>query len=182
MASTSLPYDIIRTQDVCAKTGRALQVGEEHIAALVESPQEESLTRIAYSLDAWNNGPNLPPGTSLFGFWKRTIPESDEQPKQLVSHEEMFDLFEQLADATEHKQLAFRYLLALILMRKKILVFENSTPRTKTEHGVLTVRQRQKGGEGALFDVIDPGLDDETIAQASEELGQIMNLDADGDA
>ena len=38
----------------------------------------------------------------------------------------------------------------------------------------------QKGGEGQLFDVIDPGLDNETIAQATEELGQVMNLDADG--
>jgi len=182
MASTSSPYDIIRTQDVCAQTGRTLEIGEEHIAALIESSDDEPLTRVVYTLEAWSNGPNLPPGTSLFGFWKRTVPESDDQPKQLVSEDEMFDLFEQLDQATEHKQLAFRYLLALILMRKKKLVFENSKPRTKTEQGVLVVRRRQRGGEGQLFDVIDPGLDDDTIAQATEELGQVMNLDADGDA
>ena len=45
---------------------------------------------------------------------------------------------------------------------------------------MLIVRQRQRGGQGQLFDVIDPGLDNETIAQATEELGQIMNHDADG--
>jgi hypothetical protein len=182
MALSSAPYDIIRTQDVCAQSGRQLEVGEEHIAALIESPEDEPLTRVAYSLDAWSNGPNLPPGSTLFGFWKRTIPESDEQPKQLVSQEEMFDLFEQLGEANDHKQLAFRYLLALILMRKKKLVFERSKPCTKTEQGLLVVRQRQRGGQGQLFDVIDPGLDDETVAQATEELGQIMNLDADGDS
>jgi hypothetical protein len=182
MASTSLPYDIIRTQDVCAQSGRALEIGEEHIAALIESPEDEPLTRVAYTLEAWSNGPNLPPGTSLFGFWKRTVPDSDEKPKQLVSEDEMFDLFEQLGQASEHKQLAFRYLLALILMRKKKLVYESSTPSTKNQQGTLVVRQRQKGGEGQLFDVIDPGLDNETIAQATEELGQVMNLDSDGDA
>lgn len=180
MASTSAPYDIIRTQDICAQTGRTLEIGEEHIAALIESVEEEALVRVAYCLEAWDKGPNLPPQASLFGFWKRTIPESDEQPKQLVSEDEMFDLFEQLADATEHKQLAFRYLLTLILMRKKKLVFERSKPAANDEQGVLIVRRRQRGGEGELFDVIDPGLDDETIMQATEELGQIMNLDPDG--
>ena len=171
MASTSAPYDIIRTQDICAQTGRMLEIGEEHIAALIESPEDEPLVRVAYCLEAWGNGPNLPPGANLFGFWKRTIPESDEQPKQLVSEDELFDLFEQLA---------FRYLLTLILMRKKKLVFERSKPATSDEQGILIVRQRQRGGEGQLFDVTDPGLDNETIAQATEELGQIMNLDADG--
>jgi len=181
MASTSSPYDIIRTQDVCAQTGRALEKGETHIAALIESPEEEALTRVAYSLEAWENGPNLPPERSLFGFWKRVVPTSDEQPKQLVSEDELFDLFEQLAEATDHKKLAFRYLLALILMRKKKLVFENSKPATKENPGTVTVRVRQRGGGGQLFDVIDPGLDNETIAEATEEIGQVMNLDADGE-
>lgn len=180
MASTSAPYDIIRTQDVCAQTGRALEVGEQHIAALIETPEDEALVRVAYSLDAWAKGPNLPPGAALFGFWRRTLPESEDQPKQLVSEDELFDLFEQLGEATEHKQLAFRYLLALILMRKKILLFEQSKPRTREEPGELIVRQRVKGGGGELFSVLDPGLDDDTVAQATEELGQIMNLDESG--
>ena len=180
MASTSAPYDIIRSQDVCAQTGRSLEVGEEHIAALIDALDDEPLVRVLYTLDAWDKGPNLPPNTALLGFWKRTIPDSNEQVKQLVSEDEMFDLFEQLGEATEHKQLAFRYLLTLILMRKKKLVFERSKPAIRDEQGVLVVRQRQKGGQGQLFDVIDPGLDNETIAQATEELGQVMNLDADG--
>ena len=181
MASTSAPYDIIKTQDICAQTGRVLEKGEVHIAALIESPEEEALTRVAYSLEAWEKGPNLPPDRALFGFWKRVVPENDEQPKQLVSEGELFDLFEQLAEATDHKKLAFRYLLALILMRKKKLVYENSKPATKDEPGLLRVRVRQRGGGGELFEVVDPGLDDDSIAQASEEIGQVMNLDADGE-
>lgn len=173
----SAPYDIIKTQDVCAQTGRAIEIGEEHIAALIETPEEEALVRVAYSLEAWGKGPNLPPDAALFGFWKRTLPDKDEAPKQLVSSDEMLDLFEQLADATEHRQLAFRYLLALILMRKKVLLYERSTPPQGDTPGVLILRQRVKGGGGPLFEVTDPGLDDETIAQATEEIGQVMNLD-----
>ncbi len=173
----SVPYDIIKTQDVCAQSGRAIEIGEEHIAALIETPEEEALVRVAYSLEAWGKGPNLPPDAALFGFWKRTLPDKDEAPKQLVSPDEMLDLFEQLADANEHRQLAFRYLLALILMRKKILLYERSTPPRSDTPGVLILRQRVKGGGGPLFEVTDPGLDDETIAQATEEIGQVMNLD-----
>jgi hypothetical protein len=177
MATTSAPYDIIKTQDVCAQTGRAFEIGEEHIAALIETPDDEPLVRVAYTLDAWAKGPNLPPETTLFGFWKRTLPEKDDQPKQLVSPDEMFDLFEQLADTIEPRQITFRYLLALILMRKKTLVYERSTPASGGEPGVLVLRQRVKGGEGPLFEVVDPGLDDEAVAAASEEIGQVMNLD-----
>lgn len=173
----SAPYDIIKTQDVCAQTGRDIEVGEEHIAALIETPEEEALVRVTYSMQAWGKGPNLPPDAALFGFWRRTLPEKDEAPKQLVSPDEMLDLFEQLAEATDHRQLTFRYLLALILMRKKILLYERGTPAHDGTPGMLILRQRVKGGDGPLFEVTDPGLDDETIAQASEEIGQVMNLD-----
>ena len=172
-----MPYDIIKTQDVCARTGRAIEVGEEHIAALIETPEDEALVRVAYTLESWVEGPNLPPDTTLFGFWRRTLPEKEEAQRPLVSPDEMMDLFEQLGDATEHRQLAFRYLLALILMRKKVLVYERATPARDGEPGVLVLRQRVKGGDGPLFEVVDPGLDDDTIAQATEEIGQVMNLD-----
>lgn len=179
MSTAAAPYDIIKTQDVCAQTGRAIGVGEEHIAALIETPEEEALVRVAYTLSAWAKGPNLPPGASLFGFWKRVLPEKDEQPKALVSSDEMFDLFEQLEEASEPRRIAFRYLLALMLMRKKVLLFEGATPARGDEPGVLLLRQRVKGGDGQTYEVIDLGLDDETIAQAAEEMGQVMNLDSD---
>ena len=180
MAHSSSPYDIIRSQEVCAQSGRSFEVGEEHIAALIETPGDDPLVRVLYSNEAWDKGPNLPDGAIVFGFWKRTVQETEKQVKQLVSQDEMFDLFEQLGDASEHKQLAFRYLLTLILMRKKKLVYERSAPARKDEPGSLVVRLRQRGGQGELFEVIDPGLDDETIIQATEELGQVMNLDLEG--
>ncbi len=180
MAFSSSPYDIIRTQDVCAQTGRALEVGEEHIAALIESTEQEAFVRVAYSFEAWEEGPRLPPEASVFGFWKRIVPESNEEPKQLIGDDELLDLFEQLGEADQDKQLAFRYLLTLVLMRKKKLILEQSTPATKEDRGSLLVRLRQRGGQGPVFTVIDPGLTDETIMEATEELGQIMNLDENG--
>ncbi|MCA9304780.1 MAG: hypothetical protein KC996_11715 [Phycisphaerales bacterium] len=178
MAGSSAPYEIVRTQDVCAHTGKELKIGDEHIAALVERPGDEALVRVAYSVEAWESGARPQSPDRLFGFWKRIVPEKEDRVQPLVNDEEMMDLFEQLEEASEPKQLAFRYLLGLILMRKKRLIFEGSTPADAGNPPTLSLRQWIKGGGGPLFTLVDPQLDDEAIADATEELGRVMNLDA----
>ena len=178
MSSSASPYEISRSQDVCAATGRPLEVGELHIAALMETAGESVLTRVVYSTQAWDAGIDFPDESALFGFWKRRVPEPGESHKTpLVSDDEIFDLFEQLGDATEDKQIAFRYLLTLMLMRKKKLDLESMVPPSEDAPAILKVRQRIKGGGGAVFDVIDPKLDDESIGAAIEELGQVIQIE-----
>jgi len=178
MAGSSAPYEIVRTQDVCAHSGTELRIGDEHIAALVERPGEEALVRVAYATDAWETGARPQEPDRLFGFWKRTIPDKEDKVQPLVNDDEMMDLFEQLEEASEPRQIAFRYLLGLILMRKKRLIFEGSTPAASDTPPSLALRQRIKGGGGPVFTVIDPQLDDEAISEATEELGRVMNLDS----
>ncbi len=182
MAGSPAPYEIIRTQDICAHTGQELAVGDEHIAALIERPGEESLVRSLYSIQAWEQGARPQSPDRLFGFWKRIIPEKEDRVQPLVNDDEMMDLFEQLDEATESKQIAFRYLLGLILMRKKRLLFEGSTPASEDAPPELALRQRIKGGGGPVFRVIDPQLDDQAITDATEELGRVMNLDSAEDS
>lgn len=182
MSGSSAPYEIVRTQDVCAHTNEPLHVGDECIAALVERPDDEALVRVMYSIDAWNDGARPQSPDRLFGFWKRVVPEKEDRVQPLVNDEEMMDLFEQLEEAVEPKQLAFRYLLGLILMRKKKLLFEGSTSANADNPPTLQLRQWVKGGGGPIFNVIDPQLDDDAIADATEELGRVMNLDDTADA
>lgn len=178
MAGSSAPYEIVRTQDVCAHTGKELQIGDEHIAALVERPGEEALVRLAYSNEAWEAGARPTAPDRLFGFWKRIVPDKEDKVQPLVNDDEMMDLFEQLEEANDPKQIAFRYLLGLILLRKKRLIFEGSSPTDNDTPPTLSLRQRVKGGGGPLFTVTDPQLDDDAINTATEELGRVMNLDA----
>jgi hypothetical protein len=178
MAGSSAPYEIVRTQDVCAHSGAELAVGDEHIAALVERPDEEALVRLAYSIEAWEAGARPQAPEKLFGFWKRVVPDKEDKVQPLVNDDEMMDLFEQLEEASEPKQIAFRYLLGLILMRKRRLIFEGATPQDADTPPTLSLRQRVKGGGGPVFTVVDPQLDDDAINQATEELGRVMNLDA----
>ena len=181
MSSSASPYEISRSQETCTATDRELEVGELHIAALLETAGESSLTKVLYSTEIWDQGIELPEGTTLFGFWKRRVPEPGETKKTpLVSDDEIFDLFEQLGEATEDKQIGFRYLLTLMLMRKKKIDLESMVPATNDTPSILKVRQRIKGGGGPLFEVIDPKMDDEAIAQAIEELGQVMQFEQPG--
>ncbi|MFK7758776.1 MAG: hypothetical protein AB8C13_02385 [Phycisphaerales bacterium] len=178
MSSSASPYEIVRTPESCALSGQELEVGELHIAALLEVPGETALSRVLYSMNAWEAGVEYPQGATLFGFWKRTVPEPGESKKTpLVSDDEIFDLFEQLGEATEDKQVGFRYLLTLMLMRKKKVDLEGMVPATSEAPSKLIVRQRIKGGGGPVFEVIDPKMDDEAIGAAIEELGQVMHIE-----
>ncbi len=181
MSSSASPYEISRSQETCAGSGRELAVGEEHVAALLETAGETTLSKVLYSIDAWDAGAQFPEGATLFGFWKRRVPEAGESKKTpLVSDDEIFDLFEQLGEATEDKQIGFRYLLALMLMRKKKIELERALPANDDGPARLVVRQKIKGGGGPVFEVVDPQMNDESIGGAIEELGQVMNFEQSG--
>lgn len=174
MIGSSAPYDIVRREEACAATGRVFEPGEKHVAALVETPGEETLTRVLYASDAWDAGARPPAPARVFGFWRRVAGEEAKAASPLVSTEELFDLFEQLADADQPKQIAFRYLIALLLMRKRRLVYDGTPPDNPS---VLRLKGRP-GGEEHL--VTDPGMDEAAIAEATDELSRIMQIEEGG--
>ncbi len=177
----SAGYEVGRMTGRCAATGRELRPGERYVAALVEVPGQEELVREDYALDAWEGAAGAEPARPraprrLFGYWRGTVPEPNAAPRAFVDDEELLDLFAQLEGVEEPRRVAFRYLLALILIRKRLLTYEGGRP-ADLRHGTpgeLIVKVR--GQEGTVR-VVDPGMDDATAAEATEELGRIMNLD-----
>ena len=83
-------------------------------------------------------------------------------------------LLVRLAETTQPEKLCFRFVLTLILMRKRLVIYEN-TRHDEAGREIWTVRL--KGREERL-DVIDPKPTDEQIASVREQLGQILNEDA----
>lgn len=188
MIGSSSPYDIARPARVCASTGRAIEVGETYIAALVDEPGADTLTRQDFTLGAWESGARPAAPGEVFAFWRTVAPESNEQKKPLIDDDELMDLFEQLGESEDESRLAFRYLLTLVLVRKRRLLYEGGAQpdAANNRHGLMYVRPKgvalppERGGDGPpLIEVVDPGLDDETVASVTEQLGQIMNLDED---
>lgn len=163
-------YPISRSSGRCAATGRQLEVDERYVATLVEREGHEELERVDFCIAAWESGARPQGPVRLFASWRAAVPEPTARKNAFLSDDELLELLEQLAEATEARRVAFRYLLALILVRRKALKYEG------TRDGVMTVRVRTLAGapEAAAMKVFDPNLDEETISGAMEQLGEIM--------
>jgi len=157
-------YEVARPLGKCAVTGEAIPVGEKFMAALRETPA--GFERVDVSLTAWPQFDQK----DVVGFWQTTMPAQEQKKKLFVDDEVLCDLFERLKDTTEPPKLNFRFVLGLILMRKKMLVYENS--RSEDAKDIWVVRF--KGREDKL-DLLNPKLDEAQVMEVSQQLGQILN-------
>ena len=160
-------YDIAKPTAVCRGTEKELAPGEEFVAVLRDADGE--LSREDYSLAFWQEHP-CDQDPTVVGVWHTHVPEPKAKKKLLIDDELLVSLFERLDGDEQPSRINFRYVLALILMRKKLLVYEH----TETDdQGRDIWRMRRRGAE-RHHDVIDPKLDEGQIADVSDHLSEIM--------
>lgn len=172
MAIVQPSYPVHRSTGVCAATGRGLAPGDACIAVLVERESDKGLHRLDYSAEAWESGARPEADARVFGFWRARVGAEVEPKSTMMSDSELLDLFEELAGAAEHKQVVFRYVLALLLIRRRSLRLMGS------KAGVLLVLP--KGAEGPPLEVVDPGMDEAAAGEAIEQLTQVVMPEAGG--
>ncbi|HWB54017.1 MAG TPA: hypothetical protein VG722_07485 [Tepidisphaeraceae bacterium] len=160
----STGYEVGKPQGQCAITGRPIQPGEKFHAALRETPT--GFERLDVSSEAWTDFSK----NDLLASWQTTMPAAQVKKKVFVDDEVLLELFERLADATEPSKVNFRFVLGLILMRKRLLVYENT--RMDGEKEFWTVRRR---GRDDRMDLLNPRLDEQQITEVSQQLSQILN-------
>jgi hypothetical protein len=179
-SGVTMGMGIGRSTGVCAASGTALGVGDRYVATLVERPGEAGVVRLDYSLEAWSRGDRPRSPDRLIGSWRTSMRASTAEPKQLLSDDELLELFEDMAGATESKHLAFRYVLALMLIRRRQLRMVGE--RRQDGKSVLLVRPKLPPGgmanltapEGPPMEVVDPGMDEATTNDVIEQLGQVL--------
>ncbi len=162
-------YDIAKASGTCARCGKELASGAEFLAVLSESP--EGLRREDVCVSCWQAG-GEGAAAGAFGVWRCRVPEPQQARRQLVDDEALMELFERLQDAEEPAKLNFRFVLALMLMRKKLLVYDGSRG---DEDGSEVWTMHWKG-QDARIRVIHPPLDEEKIAQAAQQLSAIFEV------
>ena len=96
--------------------------------------------------------------------------KSEEKKKLFVDDQVLCDLFERLAEVTEPAKVNFRFVLGLILMRKRLIVYE--TTRHDGGKDVWVVRLK---GKDQRLDLTDPKLNEQEMTEVSQQLGQILN-------
>jgi hypothetical protein len=149
----------------CAVTGRVFAEGDDFYGVLFE--EGEGFRRTDFGVDAWT-GP--PPGA--YCFFKSRVPVKEKKRRMLVDDEVLVNFFERLAEETEPVRIQFRFVLALILMRKRLLKYDGSA----VEDG-MEIWRMVSPKEGPVHRVINPKLNDDQIAGVSEQLGAILHND-----
>ena len=157
-------YDIQGPARVCAASGRELKPGDRFFAALTENAGK--LVRTDYAADAWPG----PPANAV-AYWASKVPRTDHKPRKAVVNDELLlDCFDRLKDSADPDGLNFRYVGALLLMRRKRFKFEDAI-RDERSRDVLVVRDTRGG---AIHHVVDPRLTDEQIAAVQTEVFRVL--------
>jgi len=158
-------WDIHRPQGQCCATGQKIEVGQEYYAALVETDQ--GFERRDFSAEYWEKE-----RPSVYCFWKTRLPEASQKRPLFIDDQMLTAFFERLASETDPERVAFRFVLALVLMRRRRLKYE----ATVTDHDTESWRLRWVGQKD-FVDVVNPHLDEERITQLSQQIGQVLNAD-----
>jgi len=158
-------WEIQRGAGVCAGNNRQLEPGEEYFAALID--HKDSFERVDYCCEYWDE--HQP---EVFSFWKTQVPLPSQKKKLFVDDSVLINLFERLAQEKDQLKINFRFVLALILMRKRLLKYEDTDRRDSIE-----IWQMRFVREKDIHQVINPHLDDEQIQQVSQELSAILHAE-----
>lgn len=157
-------YEVGRPSGKCCVCGEELAAGTKIMAALRETPQ--GFERLDVSLDCWPAFDR----SGLLAFWQTTIPHHEAKKKLFVDDGVLCELFERLKDTEEPAKLNFRFVLGLILMRKRMLLYESS--RDDGGRDVWTVRFKAKEDK---LDLLNPRLNEQQVMEVSQQLGEILN-------
>jgi hypothetical protein len=142
---------------------RGISPGEKLMAVLRETPN--ALERADVCAACW-------PGfdkSNLLGFWQTAMQPPIAKKKLFVDDDLLCELFERLADAVEPAKVNFRFVLGLILMRKRLVIYEST--RHDADKDIWLVHMK---GSQSTLELIDPKLSEQQVSEVSQ-LGQILS-------
>ena len=162
-------YQVAHATGRCEATGEPLTPGSACIATLCERETDDGLDRKDFSLAAWESGARP---ERLFSYWKTIVPEPDAKPRLLVDDTVLMELFERLAGDERPQRVAFRFVLCLILMRKKLLKFAGRSGGAQAEQWLVTARGAAP--EQPPMAVVNPNLSDDDVRGLIDQLSEIL--------
>jgi hypothetical protein len=160
-------WDIHKPSGVCSGSGKVIEPDEEFIAALIETPG--GLQRRDYSAEYWMANR---PGT--YCHWKSIMPKDDKKKKIFVDNDMLLAFFERLASETDEEKVNFRFVLTLVLMRKRLVKYDSSENIDGKEIWTVKITGRDEKAQ-----VVNPNITEDKIEQLSEQLGQILQIEFD---
>ena len=160
-------WNIRGRSHACAHTNTPFAEGDTFYTALFEEGAEKELVRRDYSLEAWEEvGAALNP----FSFWKSTYdPPKTEGRVEMVEKESAENLLRRLVEEDSITTENTRYILAVMLERKKQL---KQTATRETEDATFLVYEHPKSGE--VYIIRDPELKLDQLETVQAEVSRLL--------
>jgi hypothetical protein len=146
----------------CAITGRELQPGDRFYSVLLD--EGGKFHRRDYGSDAWQGPPE-----GAFSFWAGRIPAGTEDTRPRIDDDLLVDCFQRLEGDANPDRERFRYVVALLLMRRKRFKFEEA--RTEGDREVLLLRCVRTRNQ---YRVVNPRLTEAEMAAVQEEVFKVL--------
>lgn len=157
-------WEISKATGRCTATGREFAEGEVYFAALLETP--EGFERRDCAADAWTGPPE-----GCFCYWRARVPVREKKPRTISIDSAMLThLFLRLEDEESEMRQQFRFVLALLLMRKRLLKFEETVRDGEQEYWQLRLVTEQ-----SVHRVLNPHLTDDQVDRLGAQLTALLS-------
>lgn len=158
---------IARRTRICARTGEPIGPGQTFYSALVE--RGEDFERQDFGAEVW---PEVEK-EGFFSYWRNKPSGETEDKKPKVDYDRLLAFFDRLEGSEEPGRRLFRYVLALILTRRRILRLDDTA---KTPEGDrLILHDRREGGR--RIEVLAPEATREQLEATQEKLNRLFEYD-----
>lgn len=157
----------------CAITEVKFEDQQEFYTAIFPDPDPETggYLRMDFSLDAWEERPEK--FKKPFSFWKNTYEASiAEQKVEVVTKESAEELLGRLIEEDQEHTENARYILAVMLERKKLL---KETDKQITPNGILRIYVHRKNG--GIYIVLDPNIPLDQVEKVQKEVSELLDGD-----
>ena len=113
-----MDYEVQRCTRRCCVSSRELREGEAYYSALL--PAGGTVERRDYSAESWSGPPE-----GALGWWKAQVPTPQAKKARLAPSDVLLEYFNDLAERPAEQDT--RYVLALLLVRRRVLRMEEGT-------------------------------------------------------
>ena len=170
MAETD--WKINKTAPQCHHCGVPFEPEQAFFSVLFQT--SEGLQRNDFCDNCFQN--YRPP--DVVYFWKTMLPKaggSGKKQRPVLDMEYVLEFFKRLEGDSSIQRVAFRYILALMLSRKKILT-AGEKKKDDQGHVVQNYREKMAGAETVNHAVIEPDLNETEIQALSAELSVLLGM------
>ncbi|MCL2743318.1 MAG: hypothetical protein FWE67_05660 [Planctomycetaceae bacterium] len=157
--------DIPKFTNVCSESRRELLPGEVFFSVLTK--KNNSFQRLDYAAENWKEPEHC------FAWWKTIVPQAVQKPDKPLPNNVLLVLFDnlRLQQNTPEEQPDMLYVLTLLLVRRRLLHFENEY-QDDSGQKFITVRNTK---DNSVFDIPAAAPDTDTLDEIQRQLTELLH-------